>query len=103
MDAGTESEPRGEGKYLYSAHFSTSFTHRLDRSASLLVDNGETVTGRAPGYLSQLNTKPILYLGNNNNPLLSQLSRVQSIHFVSNKVIFLVAQEVGHFTSYRKV
>jgi len=36
---------------------------RLDRSASLLVDNGETITGRAPGYLTQLNTKPTLYLG----------------------------------------
>lgn len=36
---------------------------RFDRSASLLVDNGQTVTGEAPGPLTQLNTGPTLYLG----------------------------------------
>jgi len=36
---------------------------RLDQASSLLVDNGDTVTARSPGYLTQLNTEPVLYLG----------------------------------------
>ena len=92
MGAGTELEPRGEIFSLSSVKSRLdNIAHRLDRSASLLVDNGETLTGRAPGYLTQLNTKPILYLGNNNNLPLSQLSRLESSHFVCNKVIFLLA------------
>ena len=39
------------------------FHFRLDQASSLLVDNGDTVTARAPGYLTQLNTEPVLYLG----------------------------------------
>ena len=44
--------------------FSSNIFHfRLDQASSLLVDNGDTVTARSPGYLTQLNTEPVLYLG----------------------------------------
>ena len=36
---------------------------RLDQSGALQVDNGDTVSARAPGHLTQLNTDPTLFLG----------------------------------------
>lgn len=36
---------------------------RTDQAASLLVDTGPLVTGRAAGPLTQLNTGTVLYLG----------------------------------------
>jgi hypothetical protein len=36
---------------------------RLEQTASLMVDNGEVITGSAPGQLRQLNTQAGLYLG----------------------------------------
>ena len=86
MDGGTGSELRGKQSGFCLSVLSDNTAARFDRSASLLVDNGQTVTGTAPGVLTQLNTRPILYLGN--NLLLSQLShshtfRVQQTYIFS--------------------
>lgn len=36
---------------------------RLEQTASLMVDNGDVITGSAPGNLRQLNAKTGLYIG----------------------------------------
>ena len=36
----------------------------MEQTASLMVDNGEVITGSAPGNLRQLNAKAGLYIGN---------------------------------------
>ena len=35
----------------------------MEQTASLMVDNGEVITGSAPGNLRQLNAKAGLYIG----------------------------------------
>ena len=65
--AGTESEPHGRiltNSNIFQLKF---FCIRVDQTASLQVDNGDTVTARAPGYLTQLNILPTLYLGKHKN------------------------------------
>lgn len=54
---------------------------RDGKTAWLMVDNFSNITGHSVGRLSQLNTKPVLYLGNNRH---TEHIRFDLIHFPLN-------------------
>lgn len=53
---------------------------RVGREGWLQVDNLPNVTGTSPGWLTQLNTQPLIYIGN------KSLQQIIILYFYYNKV-----------------
>ena len=107
--AGTESEPHGRILTTSKIFQLKIFCIRVDQTASLQVDNGDTVTARAPGYLTQLNILPTLYLGKHKNifQFLPKLSNQLPPSSCSIKICSARGEannfQLLHFSTYRSM
>nr|CAD7458368.1 unnamed protein product [Timema tahoe] len=68
---------------------------RVGQTAWLLVDNLGNVSGRSPGRLSQLNTRPVLYLGGHESANFSQLPHDLPLHTGFSGCLFDVELRAG--------
>ncbi|XP_016662821.1 protein eyes shut [Acyrthosiphon pisum] len=71
---------------------------RDGKTAWLMVDNFPNVTGQSIGRLSQLNTKPVLYLGGHESPGMADLPHDLPLHTGFVGCMSEVKLKAGHVT-----